>query len=216
MIIFIPIKEKSQRVPGKNFRKINGVELYKNLLYKLSNHQVFIDTDSDLIIDDIKNDKNLKNVCTYKRKEQLIGHEVSVCDLIENFIIEKSMHDKLICQIHVTSPFIKEKTLKDAFSKFASGYDSVVSCNIYQNRLWRKEEYGYCPINHNPLRLEQTQDLPEYYEENSLFYMFQANKFLKTKSRIGNNPFFYACNFPENIDIDTEDDWNIVKTIAGE
>lgn len=216
MIIFIPIKEKSQRVPDKNFRKINGVELYKNLLYKICNHKVYIDTDSDLIIDNIRNDKYLKNVSVYKRKEQLRGHKVSVCDLIENFIIKKSMHNELICQVHVTSPFIKEKTLEDAFSKFSEGYDSIVSCNIYQNRLWRKEEYGYCPINHNPLRLEQTQDLPVYYEENSLFYMFQANNFLKTKSRIGNYPYFYACNFPENIDIDTEDDWNIVKTISGE
>ncbi len=216
MIIFIPIKEESQRVPNKNFRKINGIELYKNLLYKLTNHKVFIDTDSNKIIDAVKNDKKLKNVCTYKRKQHLLGHEVSVCDLIENFIIEKSMHNKSICQIHVTSPFIKEKTLTTAFSKFKSGYDSIVSCNIYQNRLWRKEKYGYCPVNHNPIKLEQTQDLPKFYEENSLFYMFQADKFLKTKSRIGNNPYFYACNFPENIDIDTEDDWSIAKTIAGE
>ena len=49
MIVFIPIKEKSQRVPNKNFRKINNVELYKNTLYKLRGHQVFVDTDSNII-----------------------------------------------------------------------------------------------------------------------------------------------------------------------
>jgi len=46
--------------------------------------------------------------------------------------------------------------------------------------------------------------------------MFKANNFLKTKSRIGNNPYFYPCNFPENIDIDTEDDWKLVKNIEGD
>lgn len=215
MIVFIPIKEISQRVPGKNFRKLKGTELYKKLLYKLTNHNVFIDTDSDIIINEIKKDKKLKNVTSYKRQKALRGHKVSVCDLIENFIIEKSVNNKNICQVHVTSPFIKEKTLIDAFSYFKKGYDSVVSCNLYQNRLWRKESYGYCPINHNPLKLEQTQDLPVYYEENSLFYMFNSSSFLKTKSRIGSNPYFYSCSFPENIDIDTEDDWNITKTLSG-
>jgi len=145
----------------------------------------------------------------------LIGHNVSVCDLIENFIVEQSISNNNICQVHVTSPFIEEKTLINAFNYFKKGYDSVVSCNLYQNRLWRKENYGYCPINHNPLKLEQTQDLPIYYEENSLFYMFNSLSFLKTKSRIGNNPYFYQCNFPENIDIDTEDDWNLAKSIIG-
>lgn len=211
MIVFIPIKEISQRVPKKNFRKINGIPLYKHLLYKLKNKKVYIDTDSDIIINEIKADPLIDNVIVYKRKKDLLGHETSVCDLIENFILEKNISNEIICQVHVTSPFIKYKTLTDAILKFKKGYDSVVSCNTYQNRLWRKESYGYCPINHNPLKLEQTQDLAVYYEENSLFYMFKSNKFLKTKSRIGLNPFFYPCSFPENIDIDTEDDWNIVK-----
>ena len=66
------------------------------------------------------------------------------------------------------------------------------------------------------MKLEQTQDLPMYFEENSLFYMFNSDYFLQTNCRIGINPFFYICNFPENLDIDTEDDWQLVKNITGE
>ena len=95
-------------------------------------------------------------------------------------------------------------------------HDSVVSCNKYQNRLWRKEKYGYAPINHNPLKLEQTQDLPIFYEENSLFYIFNTQYFLNTGSRVGLDPYFYVCNYPENIDIDTEDDWKLVKSLVKE
>jgi len=210
----VPIKEQSQRVPGKNFRKINGISLYKNLLYKLNNIKVFVDTDSQVIIDEIKKDKKLKNIIPYKRKEIFLGHEVSVCDLIENFIKEKNIENKSICQLHVTSPFIETSTLMSAYNKINEGFDSVVSCNSYQNRLWRKEKYGYCPVNHNPLKLEQTQDLSVYYEENSLFYIFNSDLFLKTKSRVGLNPYFFINNFPENIDIDTEDDWRLVEAIA--
>ena len=92
-------------------------------------------------------------------------------------------------------------------------YDSIAACNVYQNRLWRKESYGYIPVNHNPLKLEQTQDLSIFYEENSLFYMFNSDMFLKTNSRIGSNPYFWPCNYPENVDIDTENDWKLVETL---
>jgi len=214
MIIFIPIKEISQRVPGKNFRLIKQVPLYVHFLKKIKNLQVFIDTDSEEIIEECKINKDLRHVKAYFRKKELSGHKVSVCNLIKNFIIEKNIKDKTVCQLHVTSPFLKRSTIDKAVSMLELGYDSVVSCNKYQNRLWRKEEYGFCPINHNPIKLEQTQDLPVYYEENSLFYIFKTDNFLKTNSRIGTNPYFYECSYPENIDIDTEDDWQLVELLG--
>ncbi len=213
MIVYIPIKEVSQRVSGKNFRTIDGVPLYKNTLYKLKKYNVFVDTDSQEIINECSLDKNLNHVTAYQRSEKLIGHEISVCDLIKDFLTKLNIVKEEICQLHVTSPFLTEKTIDDAMSMMADGYDSIVSCNKYQNRLWRKEGYGFCPINHNPMKLEQTQDLPVYYEENSLFYIFKSDNFLRTNCRIGINPYFYVCNFPENVDIDTEDDWNICKAV---
>ena len=214
MKIFIPIKENSQRVPGKNFRPINGVPLYKHALYKLSDFEVYIDTDSREILDEVIADPRLQNVTAYKRNESLIGDEVSVCDLIDNFICEQEIQDEHICQLHVTSPFVTTEILKGAFDKLEEGYDSIVSCNEIQSRLWREETYGFTPINHNPIKLEQTQDLPIYYEENSIFYIFEVNQFCRTKMRIGFNPFFYTVNFPHNIDIDTEDDWELVKRMT--
>lgn len=208
MNIFIPIKEKSQRVPNKNFRMFGNVALYERTLNKLKDHSVYVDTDSEFLINQIKENKNLNHVTVYKRDEKLLGHKTSVCSLIKHAIEINNLTGTL-CQIHVTSPFLKVSTIENAVKFMKIDYDSVVSCNKYQNRLWRKEKYGYCPINHNPLRLEQTQDLPTYFEENSLFYMFRVENFLKTNSRIGSNPYFYKCNFPENIDIDTESDWSL-------
>jgi CMP-N-acetylneuraminic acid synthetase len=215
MIVFIPIKEKSQRVPNKNFRLVNGVQLYKRCLYKLSNFNVFVDTDSIEIINNIQTDSKLSHVTPYFRNKELHGHDMSVCDIIKSFITKFKIENETICQTHVTSPFLKFETLSLASDKMIN-HDSVVSCNNYQNRLWRKERYGYCPINHNPLKLEQTQDLPNYYEENSLFYIFNSDQFLKTNCRIGSNPYFFVNNYPENIDIDTEDDWKLVKLLTSE
>ncbi len=218
MKIFIPIKHESQRVPGKNFRKLNGVPLYKHTLYKLKQYTVFVDTDSDEIIREIRSDSDLKNIVTLKRPDHLCGNEVSVNKLIDNLLqglwrglSESSTvinDNDVICQIHVTSPFLKTDTLEKAYKFFENdGCDSVVSCNLINSRLWTKQEYGYCPVNHNPLKLEQTQSLPTLYEENSAFYMFKKRVFSTIKNRVGKNPTFYKVDHPENFDIDTEDNW---------
>jgi len=206
MIIFIPIKHNSQRVHRKNFRRFGKEPLFKHTLLKLKNHQVYVDTDSQDIIDLISSDKRLNHVTTYHRKENLRGDKVSVCHLIRNFIEEYNIEQPIV-QLHVTSPFLTIKMLEDAYKKISS-HDSVVSCTVHNSRFWRKENYGMCPLNHNPVKLEQTQDLPSLYEENSCFYIFNPCVIINLGSRIGSNPYFYEMAYPHNIDIDNEEDWD--------
>jgi CMP-N-acetylneuraminic acid synthetase len=212
MIMYIPIKHVSQRVPGKNFRLLDGIPLYKHCLLKYRDFDVYVDTDSDEISEGIKSDPRLSNVTVYKRSESLIGHEVSVCDLISEFITKFNIESPVI-QTHVTSPFLNSDVLKEAYVRMIT-HDSVVSCNSYNSRFWRREEYGYCPVNHNPLKLEQTQDLPPLYEENSAFYIFNPDVIKTTGNRIGKKPYFYVMNYPDNLDIDTEEDWNKIEEIV--
>jgi len=211
--IFIPIKENSQRVPNKNFRELSGCPLYKHTLLKLKNFEVYVDTDSEHIIREIREDERLRNVNVFRRKRFLEGDKTSVCRLIQEWISDYDIQG-VVCQLHVTSPFLKVETLERARKLIDTGYDSIVSANRIQARFWREETYGFCPVNHNPTRLQQTQDLPVYYEENSLFYLFKSENFVRTNMRIGENPFFYTCSFPENIDIDTEDDWEMATLMA--
>jgi CMP-N-acetylneuraminic acid synthetase len=211
MIIFIPIKHNSQRVHRKNFRIFCNEPLYKHTLLKLKNHTVFVDTDSEEIIDEIHKDSRMKHVSAYKRNKLLIGHEISVCELIKDFIIRFDIKEP-ITQIHVTSPFLEIKTLEKAYNELET-HDSVASCNEIRSRFWRKETYGFCPVNHNPLKMEQTQDLPCLYEENSAFYMFYPDVIKTTGNRIGKNPKFYKTSYPENLDIDTEEDWKYALEI---
>ena len=72
MIVFIPIKHNSQRVHRKNFRIFNGEPLYKHTLLKYTQDQVYVDTDSDEIYNEIKNDPRLYNITVFKRQEQLL------------------------------------------------------------------------------------------------------------------------------------------------
>ena len=206
MKIFIPIKHESQRVKNKNFRIFNGNPLWIHLIDKLSSFEVFIDTDSDKILEIAK---DYKNIHAYKRESSLLGHKTSVVDLIKFFVDKFSFNNEIICQAHVTSPFLKVDHLKFAESIIESKkHDSILTVNKFQNRFWNYDKNQLSPLNHNPKLLEQTQDLKPLYEENSYFYMFKASV-LKKNNRIGNNPFLYQIDFPFNIDIDTEADFEL-------
>ena len=213
MKIFIPIKKNSNRVPNKNFRIFNGQPLYKHVISKWENKgfQIFVDTDSNEIIDDLK---GFSYVTTYKRKKELEGDNVSVNMLVENFINNyfELEGDGIIAQIHVTNPFLSPETVIDA-SSYMNNFSSVFSVNKINSRLWYELDEKQYPLNHNPMLLEPTQDLKTIYEENSCFYIFNKNNFLKNNNRVSSKNKFYLVNFPENIDIDTEYDWDYAKKI---
>ena len=208
MIIYIPIKENSQRVPQKNFREFNGKPLWEHTIDKLKDFEVVVDTDSDEII---KKCIGKSWVTTFERPVRLRGDKVSVVDLIKNYF-DKNPTEEIIVQLHVTSPFFDVKHLEEVKKKILLyDYDSVFSVDVIQNRFWREENYGLVPINHNPMKLEQTQDLPKYYMENSYLYAFKQ-EVLEYGNRIGKNSNILEIEFPYNLDIDTEEDWKLIKT----
>jgi CMP-N-acetylneuraminic acid synthetase len=211
MIIYIPIKENSQRVPKKNFRIFKDKPLWEHTVDKLKYFNVVIDTDSDEII---KKCVHKNWVSTYIRPNHLRGDKVSVVDLIKNYTdVHELSDEEWICQIHVTSPFFKVEHLEILNKEILNcKYDSKFSVDIIKNRFWRNEKYGLVPINHNPIKLEQTQDLPIYYMENSYLYLFKVGV-LKFGNRIGKNSDVFPIDFPYNLDIDTEKDWKLVKLI---
>ena len=209
MIIYIPIKENSQRVPRKNFREFQGKPLWEHTIDKLKDFQVVVDTDSQEIIDACE---SKDWVTTHLRPENLRGDKVSVVDLITNYF-KDFPSDWWILQLHVTSPFLQVEMIKELQDKVTKEkIDSAFSVDVIQNRFWRDEKYGLVPINHNPMKLEQTQDLPPYYMENSCFYLFKRSV-LDYGTRIGKKPKTIKVEFPYNLDIDTEKDWELVKLL---
>jgi len=215
--VFIPIKTESQRVPYKNFRAFGGYPLWQYTVNKYVSLQipVFIDTDSPEIIAAVKMLYGCDKVCAYLRKKHLLGHNISVNQLIEDFFVRGHGKNKTIAQIHVTNPFLQAETVLQASNKLfeSDSSDSVVSCDYIQARAWiqTNQEKCYCAINHIPAELIQTQKLVPIIVENSCFYIFTFNSFKNKKNRVGQDPFFYRVNWPENLDIDTEEDWIIAR-----
>lgn len=205
--IFIPIKQNSQRVPFKNFRKFRGFPLWLYTVEKLRpKFNIWIDTDSPTVIRECQ---HLDNVVAYERPDHLVGDDISVVDLISNLITTQNITEP-ICQVHVTSPFLQIHHIEQSFDSIHEGFDSVFGVTRTQKRFWN--ENGI-PLNHDPKNLIPTQNLEIMYEENSYLYTFKPEVISKFGNRIGGNYHMMEIGFPYNLDIDTEEDWGLIKNL---
>ncbi len=213
MKYFIIIKEHSERVANKNFLDLGGKPLYKHLLDELKGEDVFIDTDSEKLYESLKSSE----VTCYKRSTECINLEVDgsfkvspVLMMIDNFL-EKYVTDEneVIVTPHVTSPFIKLATIRDAAKKLDEGYDSVLACTEHKEFTYFKGK----PVNFNPEVVQKTQDLEPVVMGNGAFFIFTKKTFKENNNRTGKNPYFYPIIFPESIEIDNEPDFELARRV---
>jgi len=208
---FIILKKESIRVPNKNFRILGDKSLWKHLVDELNGEDVYIDTDSDVILNEAsEKDK----VTVYKRLEEHVNLENDtefgispVLKMIERFLDTYiTDENEIIVTPHVTSPFIKLETIKNA-SEFIIDYDSVQACTEHKEFSYFKGE----PINFNPEVVQKTQDLEPIIMSNGAFFIFTKKTFKLFNNRSGGNIKFYPLSFKESIEIDYEEDFEIAK-----
>ena len=180
MKIFIIIKEKSERIYRKNFHIIGEYPLWYHLVNELKGNQVYIDTDSSEIINECK---NLDWVTAYPRKQKFIDFEkedksklspalMMIDNFLDNYVEDD---DEIIVTTHVTSPFLKISTIKEAIKKLNEGYDSILSVTEHQEFSWLKENNTMSPINFNPAVIQKTQNLnPIVMSKGAFFITFQS------------------------------------------
>lgn len=206
----VPIKLESQRVVNKNFKTINGKPLFfwviETLLSSEYISEVIINCDEDIVEQTVS--RLFDSVKFVYRPAQLKGNEISMNKIIESTL--GSCSNDSVLQTHTTNPLLTTKTIDNAIKKHFDDEIDLFSVTKLQERVYNENSE---PINHDPDNLIQTQDLKPIYLENSGFYIFSQKNFNKNINRITPYSKFYETSFPENIDIDDEDDFNLAETI---
>lgn len=212
----IPIKDHSSRVPGKNYRLLNGKPLYWYILDTLSNcpfvDQIVVDTDSDRIKTGIT--KHYPHVIIYERPTELCGDHVSTNKLLLNVVKTLDLDSELFIHTHTTNPLLKSNTITEAIKTYLykkDKYDSLFTVNKWQTRLYNNDGSA---VNHDPENLIPTQELTPLYEENSVFYLVPRETLFKLGRRIGNKPLLFEINRLEAQDIDWEHDFELTEHIV--
>lgn len=212
----VPMRHKSERVPGKNYRLLNGRPLYHYIIDSLLVckyvNQVLIDTDSPWIMDDAQ--KHFPSVLLHERPAHLREDHLSMNLVLENSI--RQVAAEYYLQTHSTNPLIRAETIDAAIFEYfenESAYDSLFTVTRIQTRLW---DAAARPLNHDPGVLLRTQDLTPVFEENSCLYLFSGSRFLATGNRIGQRPHLFEIDALEAIDIDEESDFKLAEFLIKE
>lgn len=205
----VPMRHHSQRVPGKNYRPLAGKPLFHHIVETLlavpEIETVMVDTDSEPVMDGVR--RLFPTVKLIQRPEHLRADDVPMNEIL--------LHDtaqvdaEFYLQTHSTNPLLKAETISQGIQQFFAEYpkyDSLFSVTRLQTRLYFQDGRA---INHNPLELIQTQDLPPVYEENSCLYLFTRENLARKHHRIGDKPLMYEIDADEAWDIDEELDFEI-------
>ena len=166
MKIFTIIKENSERIPDKNFIEINGHPLWWHLISELDGLDITVNTDSPKFIKQLQSYK-LKSINVIKRHQKHIDWENN--KNIDSSPVEDMLFDfcktidasETIVLTHVTSPFLKKKTIIDAANMLDDDKKSksIHSIQLIKDFVWVKKNSQVSPVNFFTDRVQRTQDL---------------------------------------------------------
>lgn len=206
-VAFIPFKEKSERVPGKNFRELEGKPLYQ------------------YIIENAKKSKSIEEVfvCTNsesaKKSVRDLGAQILDCpdwyfegsitgDKLLSYPAEK-INSGVYVQLFVTAPFLRPETIDKSVQilEESTDYDSVLTVLKRNEWVWYKGN----PITYYPGNLPRSQDAYPIMVETTGLYACKNNVATELKRRVGNKPYFLEVDRVEGWDIDEPLDFKLAE-----
>lgn len=213
VVALVPMRHHSERVPGKNYRKLGGSPLFHYILHTLGNcaevSKIVVDTDSEIIKQGLA--ESFPEVQIIDRPVDLTPGTVPMNAVLLHDVTE--VKAEFYLQTHSTNPFLKSATISDAIKSFSKSFpnqDSLFSVTQLHDRLWDAQAR---PVNHDPNELLRTQDLLPIYSENSCIYIFDRGGFLERKNRIGKTPRMFGIDSLEAWDIDDELDFQLAELL---
>ena len=199
----VATRKGSQRIKNKNVKKFGNSSLLEIKLRQIrrtfGSAKIILSTDC---IRSIKIGKKY-DVNIDLRPKKFATNKVPMKD-VYSYIASK-ISTKYVCYLHVTSPFLKDKTLKKSvnifFNKNKKPNYSLASVTKVKEYLWYKNK----ALNYNPENHPRSQTLPDYLAINFAVNIIEK-KYMESKGRIIGDKFIpVILDFPETIDID--DKW---------
>lgn len=220
-IAFLPIRNPSERVPGKNTRLFAGIE---GGLTAIKVRQLCaVQPAFDLIVVST-NESEIRKIVSETASE----HKASVCiikedwkpgwgadELIRHAAQCFSHHpdDTAVLWTHVTSPFFGDYHYQNALGLYhealLAGHDSLMTAQRVESYLW----WGRPMWDRTNRLWPRTQDLSKTYEIDSACFIAPLKIYREKGDRIGDNPYIYETDRITGLDIDWPKDWKLAELI---
>ena len=203
---FIPIKANSERVPGKNFRILNGKKLYEYIVEHVLEANVFDDVYIDTNSDEIAEYAKKMGCIPIQRKPELALNTANGNDLLVYHLDNYPNYDYYF-QLFATAPFLQPASIQQCFNKLVNTaeYDSA-NHGFY----WLLGQ----PINYRPGILPRSQDMHAMIEETTGLYGITKESLMRYRCRIGSKPYIHVVSKFEAVDINTEEDLKVAEFVG--
>lgn len=208
---FIPIKANSERVPGKNFRILNGKKLYEYIIEHVLEANVFDDVYIDTNSEEIATYANKMGCIAIERKPELALNTANGNDLLVYHLDTYPDYDYYF-QLFATAPFLQPASIRDCFNKLVGSaqYDSCFTATANHGFYWLLGQ----PINYRPGILPRSQDMHAMIEETTGLYGITKESLMRYRCRIGSTPYIHVVNKFEAVDINTEEDLAVAEFVG--
>ena len=208
---FIPIKANSERVPGKNFRILNGKKLYEYIIEHAMEANCFDDIYIDTNSEEIKIYALNNNLKVIDRKEELAMNTANGNDLLVYHGEQFPKYD-FYFQLFATAPYLQPISIKKCYEALvlSEEYDSCFTAVKNNGFYW----FNNIPVNYRPDILPRSQDMVPLIEETTGMYGMSKDSLYKYKCRIGRKPYIYLVDKFEAVDINTEEDLKMAEFIG--
>ena len=208
IVAIVPVRKGSQRIKNKNFKKFgnsNLLEIKLNSLKKVKLiDEIVVSTDSELAIKIAKK----QNVLYHKREKYYASSKCSNSEFFEN--LARSIEGDFLMYTPCTAPLLKHKTIEAFIKKFIRlypAYDSMNTVNYVEEHLWLNNK----PLNYNPKRSPNTQELPNILKLTYGANIIARQKMIKKKNVLGDRPYFHNIDEVEGLDVDNPVDFEIAN-----
>lgn len=201
---WMPLKEHSTRLPGKNWRNLGGKPLWQHMTAAMLEvcDEVYINSERELYA---WSDRLTIISRKAKHREPTLSPVQMLVDDLD------AMNADIIVYTHATIPLLRPNTLRAAVQSFRDSYpryDSVVSVTRMHERFYNHAGH---PINFKRDQVIPLQDTPPVYLENSAFFILRSDDMRRMQRRVGDRP--YMCEIPDDeaVEIDDEQDFQYAE-----
>jgi CMP-N,N'-diacetyllegionaminic acid synthase len=214
---FIPAREGSKGLPGKNKKIILGKPLIAHTIeaaLRSNLYDIVVSSDDDEILDIARQ----YNVRVIKRPGDLAGDLAPTLPAMVHAVNAISGHFDAIMTLQVTSPLRTTKHINDTIALFSQddAADSLVSVikiphKFTDSSIMLKDGKYITPVNTNNLVLRR-QEKPTHWARNgAAIYITRINKI--EEYIFGGKIIPYEMSKLESIDIDDIEDWQMAEAI---
>lgn len=218
IVVIVPARGGSKRVPGKNIRPLAGRPLLSWTLgpcrTALPDATIVVSTEDDAIAAQARAD----GARVVERPAELAGDtastESALLHVLDTLTAEGTTFDWVLC-LPPSSPFRRAATIADfvALADAADGPDAYFSATESRGDFWRRSADGEWNrlFPDAPRRQQEREPL---FEENSAYYLTRVDALRRTGFILGATRRGVPINPTEAFDINTPADFQLAQAMV--